>query len=276
MSPPYLLDGVERHQITAFLFHAGGDADPERLAANSGIAYSGVKHYGDGFLFEDGKPAATPVAEMTALISEHPDCNSVIRPFIGGDEVNSSPTHRYHRFIINFGVRPEAEARGRWPELLKIVEAKVRPERQNKARDVAAWPWWQFWRPRLELYGAIGGKERVFVNSAVSAWMAFVALPSRWVFSHALNVYALDTLAAFCTLQSRPHEIWARFFGSSLEDRLRYNPSDCFETFALPGELAATCCARSGWQGLLRLSGRAHGQERPGLDQDLQPLSRSR
>ena len=44
----------------------------------------------------------------------------------------------------------------------------------------------------------------------------------------------LQTFAAFCILQSRTHEIWARFFGSSLEDRLRYTPSDCFETFPFP------------------------------------------
>ena len=31
-----------------------------------------------------------------------------------------------------------------------------------------------------------------------------------------------------------PHEVWARFFASSLEDRLRYTPSDCFETFPFP------------------------------------------
>ena len=35
-------------------------------------------------------------------------------------------------------------------------------------------------------------------------------------------------------LQSRIHEIWARFLGSSLEDRLTYTPSDCFETFPFP------------------------------------------
>jgi hypothetical protein len=34
--------------------------------------------------------------------------------------------------------------------------------------------------------------------------------------------------------QSRPHEVWARFFASPLEDRLRYTPSDCFETFPFP------------------------------------------
>ncbi len=51
------------------------------------------------------------------------------------------------------------------------------------------------------------------------------------VYSHALNVYPLRTYSAFCALQCRPHEIWARFFGSSMKDDLRYTPSDCFETF---------------------------------------------
>jgi hypothetical protein len=54
------------------------------------------------------------------------------------------------------------------------------------------------------------------------------------VFAHYTNVFTLPTKAAFCVLQSRVHEIWARFFGSSLEDRLRYTPSDCFETFPFP------------------------------------------
>ena len=34
--------------------------------------------------------------------------------------------------------------------------------------------------------------------------------------------------------QSRPHDTWARFFGSSMKDDLRYAPSDCFETFPFP------------------------------------------
>jgi hypothetical protein len=56
------------------------------------------------------------------------------------------------------------------------------------------------------------------------------------VFAHTLNVFPLESHSAFCALQSRPHEVWARFFGSSLEDRLRYTPSDCFETFPFPEE----------------------------------------
>ena len=35
-------------------------------------------------------------------------------------------------------------------------------------------------------------------------------------------------------MQSRPHDLWAWFFSSTLEDRLRYAPSDCFRTFPFP------------------------------------------
>jgi hypothetical protein len=51
------------------------------------------------------------------------------------------------------------------------------------------------------------------------------------VFSNALNIFALDSNFAFAVLQSSLHEQWARYYGSTLETRNRYNPTDCFETF---------------------------------------------
>src|SRR5207248_7079103 len=40
--------------------------------------------------------------------------------------------------------------------------------------------------------------------------------------------------SGFSLMQCRVHEVWARFFASTLEERLRYTPSDCFETFPFP------------------------------------------
>ena len=54
------------------------------------------------------------------------------------------------------------------------------------------------------------------------------------VYAHTLNVFPFDTYAAFCSLQSRPHEIWATLLRVVNERRLRYTPSDCFETFPFP------------------------------------------
>ena len=66
--------------------------------------------------------------------------------------------------------------------------------------------------------------------------MAFTFLKVEVVYADSVIVFPQDTRAAFCALQSRPHEIWARFFGSSMKDDLRYTPSDCFETFPFPND----------------------------------------
>ena len=47
-------------------------------------------------------------------------------------------------------------------------------------------------------------------------------------------MFPYASFRALALLQSGIHEIWARFLASSLEDRLRYTPSDCFETFPFP------------------------------------------
>jgi hypothetical protein len=54
------------------------------------------------------------------------------------------------------------------------------------------------------------------------------------VFTNKLNVFAFNSPASFCVLQSRIHELWARFLSSTLKDDLAYAPSDCFETFPFP------------------------------------------
>lgn len=64
--------------------------------------------------------------------------------------------------------------------------------------------------------------------------LAFAFLPPGMVYADSLAVFALSEFAAFSVLQSRTHDVWARFFGSSIKDDLRYTPSDCFETFPLP------------------------------------------
>ena len=240
-----------------------------------------------------------------------------IFPYIGGEEVNTSPTHAHHRYVINFRDYPlrradaeelragddagpgngaasgadtgrrdaipriadvepmggaasgalgrhrgelwtEADAERRrelrrqavvpedypgpvaadWPELLGIVEERVKPERAHLTRNAigrkrAAF-WWQYGSLAKKLYAAIQGMERALVNSQVSTHLQFAFARTDQVFAHTTYVFPIETYAAFCALQSRTHEVWAHFFASSLGDGLRYTPSDCFETFPFP------------------------------------------
>jgi hypothetical protein len=230
------LDGKIAPVITAYLFHAGGHDNPSKLSENIGKSYQGSITLGMGFTFDDNdsKGVATPLAEMHNLFAKNPRNKERVFPYIGGEEINGSPTHAYHRYVIDFGEMTLEQA-GHWPDLLEIVETKVKPARAEKSAEVAKWPWWQFWRPRAELYRSIEPFDRVLVtNAQASPHHAITFYMPRVIFANSINIFTLGTWQAFAVMQSYTHELWARFFSSSMKDDLRYNPTDCFETFPFP------------------------------------------
>jgi hypothetical protein len=98
--PPIILDGKPVDFISAFLFPKGGHDNPAKLQANEGKSFQGSIVLGMGFTFDDTNPDATPIAEMHRLIDRDPRNRERIFPYIGGEEVNSSPTHSHHRYAI--------------------------------------------------------------------------------------------------------------------------------------------------------------------------------
>jgi len=192
-----------------------------------------------GFTFDDNdsKGIATPLNVMHRLLEDCPHYSEVIMPYIGGKEVNTHPSHKHSRYVINFGERDLEECKSKWPQLVDIVEEKVRPERINK--NARKYPrmvneWWKYWNSRPELHTKIRGLDRVLAVSYVGQHATFAFLPTGTKLAGTLIIYPIETYGAFCTLQARPHDTWARFFGSSMKDDLRYTPSDCFETFPFP------------------------------------------
>ena len=203
---PRLLDGREVDFISAFLFHGGGHDDPERLAANAGKSFVGSYVLGMGFTFDDTdkKDIATPLSEMHRLIDSNPDNQKTISPYIGGEEVNSSPTQAHHRYVIDFGSREEAECWRDWPDLMKIVDERVKPERLAQKDAGARTYWWRFIRPRPELHTAIAGLDRVLVVSRVGQQAAFTFLLNRvWCMRNQAHSVPLEQLTLLSVL-SRP------------------------------------------------------------------------
>ena len=269
---PYWLDGREADLITAYLFHAGGHEDPAKLRANQGKSFQGSIVLGMGFTFDDTdkKGIATPIAEIRRLIEKDARNAERIFPYLGGEEVNESPTHVHNRFVINFedfplrredlkenwasadhdqrkawlkdGIVPRdyPEPVGAdWPDLLAVVEERAKPERQNQKDGLGKDYWWRFLRPRAELTRALANTAMAVACVAHSPYVTFAVLPTTSVFSHALIVFPNSLIGAFAILQSRPHEVWARFMASSIKDDTRYTPTDCFEPFPFPEDFAS-------------------------------------
>ena len=269
ISAPRWLDGRSVEQITAYLFHAFGHDDPERLLANKDKAFEGVKISGSGFTFDDNEKGlrrgASPLSDMNRLILKDARNAERIFPYLGGDEVNTSPTHAHDRFVISFEDYPLKRANlGRswtdsadkerkawlrsgvvpldypgpvaedWPDLLKVVEERVRRTRNNEKLEET---WWRFERVRPGLSQALRGVSNVFaVNCGASPHLAIARVSVNQVFAHSLVLFTTEGYGSFAVLQSRVHELWVWFMASSLEDRLRYAHSDCFETFPFPSD----------------------------------------
>ena len=98
------LDGKPVPRITALLFDQGGNENPVALSANASRSFNGSYVLGRGFTFDDTdrKGVASSLAEMRRLIASNRRNQEVIFPYIGGEEVNASPTHAHHRYVINF------------------------------------------------------------------------------------------------------------------------------------------------------------------------------
>jgi hypothetical protein len=203
---------------------------------------------------------------MRALIEKDPRNAERIFPYIGGEEVNNDPRHAHHRYVIDFADFPlrreamtktwnemtayERGAAARdgivpsdypgpvaedWPDLISIVNARVRPGRAKDNRSAYRKFWWLYAERRGKLCAAIEPLSYVFVIARVTAYVAIARSNSRVVFNEKMVVFPTEEFSVFSVLSSRVHEIWANYFTSTLGGAtLNYEPSDCLANFPFP------------------------------------------
>ena len=230
-----ILNKKEVSQITAFLFHAGGNDSPKRLHSNANISYQGSIVLGEGFFFDDkNKDGASPLSLMESLIKKNPKNKERIFPCIGGSELSSDPKQEHYRYIINFE-QFDLDSAKKWPDLLSILEEKVKPVRAGDNRESYRNKWWQYAEYRTGLYEGIKNKKKVLaIGCGVSSHINFSFVPTNYVFTHLLFIFLIDRYDEFSLLNSNIHDIWTRHVGSTFGDGVRYTASDCFETFPFP------------------------------------------
>jgi hypothetical protein len=227
-SGPFSLDDRPVSGITPFLTASGTvTGKPYRLKANEGKSFQGSIVLGMGFVLEP--------EEAQRLIHKDRRNKDVLFPYLNGEDLNSRPDQSPSRWVVNFFDWPIEKAM-QYPDCLRIVEEKVKPGRlTNKYSKTAREMWWLYERWRPELYTAIEGLNCVLTISRVTHHVAFAPVPSRLVFADRLYVLPFGVGAEFAVLQSWLHEVWARAYTGTLETRLNYSPTDCFENYPFPG-----------------------------------------
>ncbi|MFO8073745.1 MAG: DNA methyltransferase, partial [Polyangia bacterium] len=221
-----MLDDMPADSISSALDAGGLIGKPERLAANANKSFQGSNVLGLGF--------ALPPDEAQALIAKDPRNADVLFPYLNGKDLNTSPDQSPSRWVINFFDWPLEKAE-QYPDCMKIVREKVKPERAGKSYSKAARDyWWRYERYRPELYRTIAPLERVLVCAQTSRVWTTSFVHTSLVYSHSTIVFPLDGWCDFATMQAFTHDSWREKYGPTLKTDRRYTPTDVFETFPFP------------------------------------------
>ncbi|VVD31063.1 Eco57I restriction-modification methylase domain-containing protein [Paraburkholderia dioscoreae] len=223
-----ILDGAEVPFISAFLEDTNDGGGPIPLKSNADTMASGSYFLGDGFLLDSG------LAEQ--WVTADRKMQAVLFPAINGDELNNQPTQVPSRSAIFFEDWPLERAQA-YELAMQRVRELVKPERDLSPEKPVREKWWLWKRPAMEIYRKVRPLQRCFVAARTTKHFNFSALPTNYVFTNATYVFTTDRWDLYAVVQSTLHEVWARKYSGALETRLRYSPSDCFETFAVPGDL---------------------------------------
>jgi hypothetical protein len=233
---PAVLDGRPVTHISAYLQDELTESAPQELSDVQGRGSVGAFLRGDGFML--------PPAEALVMLKSDSANKAVLRPIINAHELNSQPVPAALRWVVDFGDREEHDA-ARFQLPWQHVETHVKPIRlaldeASSANKPHIRYWWRFAASKLSFFGSLADEPQLVAIARHTKHFAPVMMASTNVFSDALFVLGTARNDLYAVFQSSLHEAWARKYSGSLETRLRYSPSDCFETFAFPDGLWQT------------------------------------
>ncbi len=195
------------------------------LEENINTAYSGFKMNG---AFDISGELAR---QWLKLPNPNNFSNSkVIRPYCNAKDITARDRGQY---VIDFTGMTKGEA-CLFEMPFNWVEKEVKPKRMEKREEKLQKDYWLHERPRPAMNQAISSLKRFIATPMVSKYRLFVWLPEIKTPENAAIVIARSDDTTFGILHSRFHELWALGLGTSLEDRPRYTPTTCFETFPFP------------------------------------------
>lgn len=210
------------HDLSATADVAGAAAND--LLSNKGLASLGFMLAGRGFIVD--------AQEVERLLRADRKNAEVLKPLVSGRDLVGD---RRDRYVIDFGLRTEEEAR-QYPALYEIVRERVKPQRDSNKDKSRRENWWLFGRTNEAFREAIAGLSQFIATSETSKHRIFTFLGGSIAPEHKLVCVASDSAYHLGVLSSSIHVCWAVAAGGRLgvgNDPV-YVKSRCFEPFPFP------------------------------------------
>jgi hypothetical protein len=201
---------------------AGSDITLARRLAENGPAHiEGVKK---GAKFElDSESAVRFLGDANPHRKPNSD---VVRAYVNGTELIDE---REAGWIVCYPPTMSENEAQHYAAPYAYIKEKVFPKYGTKRAK-----WWVHERPRPQFLLSLAPLSRYLCVVKHAKHRIFIWVPSSLLVSNALEAFLREDDYFFGVLHSRLHVLWSLRMGTQLEDRPRYTPTTCFETFPFP------------------------------------------
>jgi methylase of polypeptide subunit release factors len=259
------LNGRKVDFINSLLGEADENNNTNVLFINQNKSYTGSKVYGEGFVLTKEK-----AIEMLLL---YPNYESVIKPYLTGDDIVNEIDAAPSRFVVNFYNWPlsrytnyewqelsneekkiiherinqektimhapfgyEEHCADDFPVALDIIERTVKPEREKVKGDANALKyWWVYQRIRKEMYDAISSNINIIVLAQTAKYILPIITENNKVHSVKVIVFTDESFSQFALLANSIYNEWCWKYGTTMgSSTLQYSTSQCFDSYPFP------------------------------------------
>ncbi len=224
-----MLDGEASSRVHADLTSGVDLTAARKLACNANCSF--VATVKAGAFDVEGATARAWLSQP----NPHGRPNSeVVRRWANGMDM----TRRWSdTWIVDFGVDRAEQDAALFEAPFSHLRRFVWPERQKTRADRERKNWWLMARPIPAMRVALAPLARFVATPVLAKYRLYVWMDRTVLPDHQLVVSARADDTTLGILHSRCHELWSLRLGTSLEDRPRYTPTTCFETFPFPEHL---------------------------------------
>ncbi|EMP7137517.1 TPA: ATP phosphoribosyltransferase regulatory subunit [Serratia marcescens] len=225
-----IVDGLKYPRIGPRLTPESADIWIPKKLHNAPFSFAGIDNSkGLAFLVTIDNP-------WFELLKNEPD--SLLRPYITGDDITSSALNQTPRWALDIGDRSIEEIKKRWPTashfLAKVVHPTRTPEALNSYKELQK-QWWKFLRPRVNLMQRLRKKEIFIAYSKNTKYSIGMLAPSSWIYTNKVMLVGMERNDLYAISLSTGFRSWLeKFSGGNLGETLSLSISESVAKYPVP------------------------------------------
>lgn len=169
--------------------------------------------------------------------------NSLLRPYITGDDITSYALRITNRWTLDIADRKLDDIARNWPIAFQFLTQEVQPTRTPEALKSYKGlydRWWQFWNHRADLMRKLRKQEHFIAFAKVTKYPFCLMAQTEWIYTNKILLIGADRNDLFVICLSSFFRNWLYAFSvrslGADTNTLTLSIREAVSTFALPSE----------------------------------------